>query len=52
MNLFEVMIVTKGGLNRHKESVHKDRIYYCDECGFPAAKKEKMKSHIEVRGCS
>ena len=48
MNLFEVIIVTKGGLNRHKESVHKDRSYYCDKCGFPAAKKEKMKSHMEA----
>ena len=38
----------KGGLNRHEESVHQDRSYYCDECGFPTAKKEKLKSHMNA----
>ena len=50
MNLFtkiKVMIVTKGGLNRHEESVHKVRSYYCDKCGFPA-EKEKLKSNMEA----
>ena len=42
------MIVTKGGLNRHEESVHKVRSYYCDKCGFPAEKKEKLKSNMEA----
>ena len=26
----------------------KDRIYYCDKCGFLAARKEKLKSHMEA----
>ena len=38
----------KGGLNRHEESVHKARSYYCDKCGFPAEKKEKLKSNMEA----
>ena len=38
----------KGGINMRKESVHKDRSYYCDKCGFPAAKKKKLKSHMET----
>ena len=50
LNLFtkiKVMIVTKGGLNRHEESVHKVRSY-CDKCGFPAEKKEKLESNMEA----
>ena len=23
-------------------------IHYCDKCGFPAAKKKKLKSHVET----
>ena len=38
----------KGELKIHKESVHKDRIYYCDKCGFLSAKREKLKSHMEA----
>jgi len=33
---------------RVKESVHKDRSYYCDKCGFLAAKRKKLRSHMEA----
>ena len=38
----------KGGLKSHNESVHKDISYYCDMCGFPATKKNKLKRHMET----
>ena len=38
----------KGELKSHNECVHKDISYYCDKCGFPAAKKKKLKSYMET----
>ena len=38
----------KGGLKNHNESVHEDRSHSCDKCGFPAAKRKKLKSHVET----
>ena len=28
--------------------VHKDKIYYCDKCGFLVARREKLRSHMEA----
>ena len=31
-----------------KDNSHKDISYYCDKCGFLAAKREKLRSHMEA----
>ena len=32
----------------NRKKIHKDRIYYCDKCGFLAVRRDKLRCHMEA----